>query len=660
MCGIAGILSSFFSDDEWRGRLRAMAQALSHRGPDDEGQWFSSAEGAGMAHRRLSIIDLSPLGHQPMVSASGRYVISYNGEVYDFRSLRAECEKAGVRFRGGCDTEVILEAVALWGVEAAVKKCVGMFAFAVWDRKERALFLCRDRLGKKPLYYGTLGGQFVFCSELKALSALPGACPEIHRDALALCVRHGFIPSPYSIYKGVSKVPPGSIVRVRAAAGGFETETTVYWSLLDAAKRGQEDPFPGSLGEAADELERLLGDAVASRMISDVPLGAFLSGGVDSSVVAALMQRHNSRPVKTFAIGNREAGYDEAAYAGRVARHLGTDHTELYVSAEDVRDAVPLLPAMFDEPMPDSSAVPTYLVSKLSRNNVTVALTGDGGDEVFGGYVRYGRVPAVWRALSSVPLSLRRSVAGAFASRVPLAMLLARAASLLVRRAGRLSNAEEVASYLSGVLSLGSENDLFLRYLTAEPDALEIVKGAGRASVAAFSPGTWPAFEDFAHVMMYVDAVSYLSEDILVKVDRASMAVSLETRLPILDHRVVEFAWRLPMRYKMSGGATKLVLRTVLHRYVPRRLVQRPKMGFRVPVGGWLRRELRPWAEALLSEDRLRREGYFEPAPIRVKWLEHVSGERDWSAYLWNVLTFQAWLEKSRARDNGQPKAANA
>ena len=648
MCGIAGILGPGFTENQWQSHLQAMSDALVHRGPDDHGLWFDAVVGVGLAHRRLSILDLSPLGHQPMFSPSGRYAITYNGEVYNFQWLRSECEKAGLAFKGGCDTEVILAAIELWGIEAAVKKFTGMFAFALWDRQDRVLYLCRDRLGKKPLYYGRIGKAFCFGSELKALCALPFFEREIDRDVLALLVQYSFTPSPLSIYKDIFKVSPGSIIRVKAGNGDFTIREIAYWSLADAAKNGQANPFEGNFTEATEALDALLGDAVQSRMISDVPLGAFLSGGVDSSTIVALMQKQSTRPVKTFSIGNFDRNFNEADYAKEVARHLGTDHTEFYVSAQDVLDVVPLLPAMFDEPMPDSSQIPTFLVSKLSRSQVTVALTGDGGDEVFGGYTRYKRIPQVWNALSIAPGFLRQGLLSAFTHTAPLSRPAINAVVALLRKQGRSCNYEEVFSYVSGILSTTSEKELFHRYLSNEMNPTSVVLGSKFRNTLLSSPETWPDFANFEHTMMYVDVLSYLSEDILVKVDRASMAVSLETRTPILDHRVVEFAWRLPMAYKMRNRQSKWILRQVLNKYVPGNLVERPKMGFGIPIGSWIKKELRPWAEALLDGDRLGKEGIFDPVAIRKKWTEHVSGERDWHYYLWNVLTFQAWFEKQR------------
>jgi asparagine synthase (glutamine-hydrolysing) len=539
---------------------------------------------------------------------------------------------------------VILAAIEKWGIEGAVKKFTGMFSFALWDRQDRALFLCRDRLGKKPLYYGQIGNTFCFCSELKALCALPFFKREIDRDVLALLVQYNFIPSPFSIYKNIFKVSPGSIIRVQAGKGKYESTETPYWSLLDAVKSGQTNPFEGNSHDAVKELDALLGDAVQSRMISDVPIGAFLSGGIDSSTIVALMQKQSSRPVKTFSIGNLDAKFNEAVYAKQVARHLGTDHTEFYVTPQDVRDVVPLLPAMFDEPLPDSSQIPTFLVSKLSRSQVTVALTGDGGDEVFGGYTKYKRIPQVWKGLSLAPGFLRQGTLSVFGKASPFSRPIIDAVVALMRRRGRVSNSSEVFSYISRILSVKSREELFQGYLSTETRPTCIVLGSSNKKTLLCSPESWPVFRNFEHSIIYVDILSYLSEDILVKVDRASMAVSLETRIPILDHRVVEFAWRLPLHFKLHHGKTKWLLRQVLHSYVPKQLVDRPKMGFSIPIGSWLRNDLRDWAESLLNGDLLKRQGYYCPEPIRKKWEEHTNGDRDWSSYLWNILTFQSWL----------------
>jgi asparagine synthase (glutamine-hydrolysing) len=648
VCGIAGVFSYKPIDEAV---VRRMNDSLRHRGPDDSGVHIASVNESchiALAHRRLSILDLSPLGHQPMVSPSGRFAISYNGEVYNFKEIRQQCEQHGFSFRGGSDTEVILAAIEQWGVEEAVRKFVGMFALAIWDNRDATLFLCRDRLGKKPLYYTARGDTCAFGSELKAICALPSFHREIDRNVLALLVRYNLIPSPWSIYKDVFKVPPGAVVAVQQRGGSFEATSSAYWSLADVAARGQAGLIDGEERDVVDQFEALLSDAVGIRMIADVPLGAFLSGGIDSSTVVALMQKQSSIPVKTFSIGNADKKHDEAAYAKAVAHHLGTEHTEFYITGKDILDVVPLLPQMFDEPLPDSSQIPTFLVSKLSRTKVTVALTGDGGDEVFGGYARYRRVPQVWKALAAVPYPLRKAGGRFLAGKSPGAGLLVSAAASFLRSQGRVCNSDQVRSYIAATASVASPQDLFHRYLCNELDPAGVVVGAGAVGVPLLSPGMWPVFRNFESTMMYVDMLNFLSEDILVKVDRASMAVSLETRIPILDHRVVEFAWRLPLKYKIRGTQSKWILRQVLHRYVPESLVNRPKMGFSIPVGKWLKNELRPWAEEMLSEARLKRQGYFAAAPIRRKWLEHLSGQRDWHFYLWNILTFQAWLEAQR------------
>jgi len=631
MCGITGFFdtSAALAGDTMRQIVAAMADTLRHRGPDDEGTWVDEAAGVALGHRRLSIIDLSPAGHQPMVSSDGRYVIVYNGEVYNFPDLKSELEGLGNRFRGESDTEVILAAMAEWGIEKAVERLNGMFAFALWDRRERELFLVRDRVGIKPLYYGWAGKVFLFGSELKALRRFPNFPGEIDRDSLCLFLRHNYIPAPRSIYRGFYKLEPGHILKI-AARGGVEKRC--YWSLKEVVDRAFSDPFRGNEEEAAEALDALLGDAVRRRMVSDVPLGAFLSGGIDSSTVVALMQAQNDRPVRTFSIGFHESGYDEAVYAKRVAEHLGTDHTELYVTPKEAMEVIPSLPGIYDEPFSDSSQIPTFLVSKLTRRHVTVSLSGDGGDELFAGYNRYFLGLRLWRKLSLVPQRLR----------LPLGKILwhlaekgtsPAAGSRVFDRMGKLG---EIVGEAGDFIS-------FYRYLVSHWKKPESVVIGGKEEPA----GIWMAAERIGLVpsMQQIDFCTYLPDDILTKVDRASMAVSLEARVPLLDHRVVEFAWRLPLSLKIRQGKGKWLLRKVLSRYVPFTLVERPKMGFGVPLDAWLRGPLRDWAETLLDERRLLKEGFFKPEPIRRKWEEHISGKRNWHYYLWDVLMFQAWLE---------------
>lgn len=645
MCGIAGLL-----DPGLRGEGAAleriatrMAGVLEHRGPDDAGSWCDPEAGLGFGHRRLSIIDLSAAGRQPMVSASRRFVLSFNGEIYDFATLRRELERCGARFRGSSDTEVALAAIETWGLERAVERFVGMFAFSVWDREVRRLHLVRDRLGIKPLYYGRAGSAFVFASELEGIRAHPGFEPRIDRDALAAFLRLSYVPTPHSIYRGVHKLPPASILTLDAAGDPDAARPRRYWSARDVAEEGAARPFDGSDDEAVDELERTLRDAVRIRMVADVPLGAFLSGGYDSSTVAALMQAESSRPVRTFSIGFHEAGFDEAGHAARVASHLGTEHTELYVTAERAREVVPRLPDLYDEPFADASQIPTALLCELTRRHVKVSLSGDGGDELFSGYDRYFWAPRIWKWLGWMPRPLRsaggRILRGALAAGAPFRFGASRGPwGLTLRDATRLEK-------LSGMLEAAGPEGVYRGLVSHWPDPSSVALGATEARAAVTDPGAWPEPPSFAQWMMYLDLVSYLPDDILTKVDRASMGTSLEARVPLLDHRVVELAWRLPLHLKVRDGRRKWILRQVLYRHVPPDLVDRPKMGFGVPIGAWLRGPLRGWAEELLAERRLREEGYLDPVPIRRRWEDHVKGRRDWQYPLWDVLMFQAWLE---------------
>lgn len=646
MCGIAG----YFRTGYQRGGaeaahvLRRMAGAIVSRGPDDGGSWQDDAE-IGLAHRRLSIIDLSPAGHQPMTSISGRYVTAFNGEIYNHLELRREL--TNTNWRGHSDTETLLSAVEEWGIEAALKKFIGMFAIALWDREQRQLTLARDRLGEKPLYYGWQGtGErtvFLFGSELKALKAHPAFSAEIDRDALCLLMRHNYIPAPRSIYRGIYKLQPGSFLSVSLAHR--EPVPRNYWSLLDVAVAGNGHGFTGSPEQAVDELDILLKSAVRLQMMADVPLGAFLSGGIDSSTIVALMQAQSSRPVKTFTIGFNEAGYNEAVHAKAVANHLGTDHSELYVSPQQALDVISNLPHLYCEPFADSSQIPTFLVSQLARRNVTVSLSGDAGDELFAGYNRYVLAQKLWGKVSRIPRGFRSLAAAGIRCVSPggwdklLGPLLP-----FLPGALRQANVGDKLHKGAGVLGVRTIDELYLGLVSYwEPGALVI----GGNEPATFLRGNPPRLDGLDNLqrMMALDAVTYLPDDILCKVDRAAMAVSLESRVPFLDHRVVEFAWRIPLAMKMRDGVGKWILRQVLYRYVPKELIERPKMGFGVPIDDWLRGPLKDWGEALLDEGRLRREGYFNPAPIRKKWLEHLSGKRNWQHHLWGVLMFQAWLD---------------
>ena len=642
MCGIAGFWQTKRQAEIPAEILLRMGTALKHRGPDDSGVFYDELTGVGLVHRRLSILDLSPAGHQPMSSHSGRYLIIFNGEVYNFEEIRKDLGP-GHTWRGHSDTEVMLEAFERWGVEAAVRRFVGMFAFALWDRKERKLYLVRDRLGIKPLYYGWVEGQFVFASELKAIRQYPGFQAQIDRDVLALYMRHNYVPAPHCIYQGISKLNAGCIL----VLGGPQEQPVVsqYWSATEAAKEGLRSPVGGTENEIVEQLERKLADAVRLRMIADVPLGAFLSGGIDSSTVVALMQSQSTRPVKTFTIGFHEDAYNEANHAKRIAAHLGTDHTELYVTPQEALNVVPLLPAMYDEPFADVSQIPTYLVSRLARQSVTVSLSGDGGDELFGGYGRYFLMKRVWNSMRPFPKPLRQAVSRMIASVPPKTIdRMYKRVSPLVPRNKRSFPTGDKAHKLAGLLAAESQERIYMHALTHWDNPSAVVNDACEPeTVRRFvHEAQWlPSMEE---VMMLTDTVHYLPDDILTKVDRASMAVSLEARVPILDHRVVEFAWRLPMRFKVRNGKGKWALRQMLYKYVPAALIERPKMGFGVPIDSWLREELREWAEDLLSVESLERHGLFNIEAIRTKWQEHSSGSRNWQYLLWDVLVFQDWI----------------
>jgi asparagine synthase (glutamine-hydrolysing) len=650
MCGVAGFWDRQpGSADELRARVATMSDTLRHRGPDDAGTFVDDAAGVALGTRRLAILDLSALGHQPMASADGRYVVSFNGEIYNYLELRAQLEKLGVGFRGASDTEVLVAAFGQWGIVDTLTRSNGMFAMAVWDRQERELHLARDRFGEKPLYYGWARHALVFGSELKALRAHPGFCAAVDRDVLALYLRHNCVPAPYSIYRGVTKLPPGTVVTITAStAPGTLPTPEPYWSLAavaEAAARARHDQSPGA---AIDELDGVMRRAVSLRTRADVDLGAFLSGGIDSSLVVALMQAQATTKVKTFTIAFEDAGYDEAADARAVAAHLGTEHCELLLTARDALELVPELPTVYDEPFADSSQIPTTLLARLTRRHVTVAMSGDGGDELFGGYNRYVWAERYWRRLEPVPRPVRRAAGAALAALAPrrwdkiaevLGPVLPR--SMRVRMPGiKIRKAARV---------LGCD-DLYETYrlLASHAERPErLVHGAVEAPSVLSDPAAWPALADPVEQMMYLDAVTYLPDDILTKLDRATMAASLEGRLPFLDPEVAALSWRLPVDQKVHGATGKWLLRRLLHRYVPAALVERPKTGFGVPLGDWLRGPLRAWAEDLLDDRRLAAEGYLVAEPVRAMWHEHLSGG-DRSYELWDVLMFQAWLAQAR------------
>ncbi len=643
MCGIAGFWKIKKDRKELlKNTVMKMTETLVHRGPDDSGFYVDEKYGIALGHRRLSILDISPKGHQPMTSFSGRYVIIYNGETYNYKELQKEIEdEFNIKFKGSSDTEVILAGFDVWGVEKTLKKMNGMFALTVWDKKDKKLYLSRDRVGIKPLYFGIQNGILFFASELKAIRANKFFKPEIDKNVLALFFRHNYIPAPYSIYKDIKKLKPGYYCVVDR---NLNVETKCYWDIKKITEEGIKNQVELSEKEMVIKLEKLLLDSVKKRMISDVPLGAFLSGGIDSSTVVALMQAQSAIPVKTFTIGFYEKGYNEAKFAKDIAKHLHTDHTELYVTPKETMDIIPKLAYMYDEPFSDSSQIPTFLVSQLTGRNVTVSLSGDGGDELFGGYNRYFLGQSLWNKLSKVPYIIRPIAAKGIKSISPkiwdkFGQILGGIIPPLRDRTG------DKLHKLADILSVKSQEEMYNRLVSHWALPTDLVIGSNELPTPLTDKNQWAKIDDFTQRMMFLDAITYLPDDILTKVDRASMAVSLEARVPILDHRIIEFSKKIPPNLKIKNGESKWILKQVLYKYAPRELIDRPKMGFGVPIDSWLRKPLREWAEELLSEKKLKEDGILDPDPIREKWEEHLSGKRNWQYLLWDVLMFQAWKE---------------
>lgn len=655
MCGITGFIDHRrrWGREHLEQVTSTMADRLKHRGPDDKGIWVDADSGIGLGHRRLSIVDLSAEGHQPMVSESGRYVIVFNGEIYNFRDISKELSDVGHHFRGHSDTEVLLHCIDEWGLEATLRRLVGMFAFGLWDKNERVLHLARDRMGEKPLYYGWQGDCLLFGSELKALSAHPEWNDEVNRDGLTLLLRHNYIPAPHSIYRNIYKLCPGSLLSIKLNSlmsrrgknmgpcewdqGGAER----WWSLSGSGVH--EKHQYQSADEAVDDLEQLLSSSISLQMVADVPVGALLSGGIDSSTVVALAQAQSTSPIKTFTVGFGEKEFNEAGHARQIARYLGTDHTELHVSAQQALDVIPELAGIYDEPFADASQIPTCLVSRLARQKVTVALSGDGGDELFCGYTRYRWTRQLWALIQAVPGPMRPILGGA----------LTVAGNIAVRNplgGGTVSHAGNRLQRVAELLQCADQRQLYCELVSQWKAPEEVVIGASEPStiISGYLGDDQSLNENIFEYMMRIDQTTYLPDDILTKVDRASMAASLEMRVPLLDHRIVEFSRNLPLNFKLRRGKAKWLLRELLARYVPTKLFERPKMGFGVPLASWLRGPLRDWANDLLAKERLSREGFFDPAQVQQKWREHLVGHRDWQYYLWDILMFQSWLEARR------------
>ncbi len=639
MCGITGFIETgSFNENDARATLGLMSEAVRHRGPDDEGAWLDPSHGVALGHRRLSIVELSSAGHQPMASASGRFVIVFNGEIYNHYQLRSEVHPAPA-WRGSSDTESLLAGFETFGVEETLKRAVGMFALAVWDREAVRLTLARDRLGEKPLYYGWQGSTLLFGSELKSLTRHPAFVGEVDDGALASFLKHGYVPAPLSIYRGIYKLLPGTTLTIETSTGRQQPAPVAYWSLAEVAARGAAEPFRGTDEDALSEFERIFSTAVKGQLMSDVPLGAFLSGGIDSSAVVALMQGLGGAAAKTFTIGFSEDAFDESPAAREVARHLGTDHSELIVTPAEALAVIPRLPSIYDEPFGDASAIPTWLLAGLARRKVTVALSGDGGDELFGGYSRYHRTSLLWSRATGLTPAARRAASLALRA-IPDAAIQRVLMGLKIGDFPHLFS-DRVRGFRTAV-GADSVDALYDVRISNWPDPAAVLKSSA-APTPSWASGAPFGSEHPTERMMAFDTRSYMPDDVLVKVDRAAMSHSLETRVPLLDHRLVEFAWSLPHHFKVRDGESKWLLRQLLYRHVPRALVDRPKQGFGVPIHEWLRGPLRGWAEDLLSAAALEREGPFRAEPIRELWSQHLSGRADWQHRLWPVLMYQEW-----------------
>ena len=648
MCGISGFYSK--TSSTFNNAILKMNLAIFHRGPDSNNIWQDQNSGIVFGHQRLSIIDLSIAGNQPMISNSGRFILTYNGEIYNHLEIRRDLKKinSNIKWKSNTDTETLLEALEFWGIEKTLSKINGMFAFGIWDKKTRSLILARDRIGEKPLYFGWQGKGdnkvFLFGSELKALKAHPEFSGEIYRDAIALQLRHNCIPDPYSIYKDIYKLLPGHYLQLKEndLKKNLLPTPKAYWSLTESAIYGNSNQLTLGETDIQRELEKYLKDSVKQQMISDVPLGAFLSGGIDSSTIVALMQSQSNHPIKTFTIGFSENNFNEAEYAKKIAKHLGTDHTELYVSSKAAMEVIPKLPTIYDEPFSDSSQIPTFLVSQLAKQHVKVALSGDGGDELFCGYNRYILTNNRSKKFNLIPSSVRKILAYGIKSISPNNW---NELFKLIPGLKQYDNYGHKMHKGASALEAKTLSNLYYILCSQWQNPTETV-------INSKEPGTLltnfkPELKGLNNQqeMMALDLITYLPNDILVKVDRAAMASSLETRVPFLNHKLIEYVWKIPHSLKLKNGDAKWILKQILNQYVPKNLTERPKMGFGVPLGSWLRGPLKDWAENLLNEKRLIQEGYFNPKLIRAKWSEHLSNKKNWQHDLWNILMFQAWID---------------
>jgi asparagine synthase (glutamine-hydrolysing) len=649
MCGISGFITKeYLPADNYDNILDSFNESLAHRGPDASGKWYDEENKIGLAHRRLSILDLSVAASQPMISDNGNYVIVFNGEIYNHLEIR---NKLSIRsFKSHSDTETLLYAFQEFGIETTLNMTVGMFALALWDRENKTLYLARDRFGEKPLYYGFSNGNFIFSSELKALKKYPNFNSDLNRESIALYFRYSYIPSPFTIYNGINKLPPGSYLKIQNLNNNSSNDNLkpiYYWNFNQIIINAQNNIFNIADNDAINLVEDQLNKTIKGQMISDVPLGAFLSGGIDSSLVVALMQNQSKNSIKTFTIGFNESNFNEAVYAKDVARHLNTDHTELYVTSKDALSVIPMLSNIYDEPFADSSQIPTYLVSKMTKSKVTVSLSGDAGDEVFGGYNRYIFANNIWSKFNACPYFLRNSIKHSLTSISPTKYDKINEVFKSIN-ISKINNLGDKIFKFSELMNCKNEYEVYLNLVSQWPNTNDLILNNHEPLSIVNDKNKWPKLNNFTNWMMAIDTLSYLPDDILTKVDRAGMATSLETRIPFLDHNLVEMAWRLPLNMKIRNGQSKWILRQILNKYVPSELINRPKMGFGVPIDIWLRGPLKEWGSELLDYTRIKNEGYFNPEIVTNKWNEHQSGKRNWQHQIWSLLMFQSWLDNNR------------